>query len=89
MNNSIGVLIPYRKNTDIEAEFKKAIDMQISSCQINIWDESIYTDETAAAINAAIEKTGMKITTLWAGWAGPCEWNFIYGPSTIGLVPAA
>ena len=89
MNNSIGVLIPYRKNTDIEAEFKKAIDMQISSCQINIWDESIYTDQTAAAINAAIEKTGMKITTLWAGWAGPCEWNFIYGPSTIGLVPAA
>ena len=89
MNNSIGVLIPYRKNTDIEAEFKKAIDMQINSCQINIWDESIYTDETAAAINAAIEKTGMKITTLWAGWAGPCEWNFIYGPSTIGLVPAA
>ena len=89
MNNSIGVLSPYRKNTDIEAEFKKAIDMQINSCQINIWDESIYTDETAAAINAAIEKTGMKITTLWAGWAGPCEWNFIYGPSTIGLVPAA
>jgi sugar phosphate isomerase/epimerase len=89
MNNSIGVLIPYRKNTDIEAEFKKAIDMQISSCQINIWDESIYTDQTAAAINAAVEKTGMKITTLWAGWAGPCEWNFIYGPSTIGLVPAA
>ena len=89
MNNGIGVLIPYRKNTDIEAEFRKAMDMEITSCQINIWDETMYNDATAEAINNAVKNTGFKITTLWAGWAGPCEWNFTYGPATIGLVPAA
>ena len=89
MNNGIGVLIPYRRNTDIEAEFRKAMDMEITSCQINIWDETMYNDATAEAINNAVKNTGFKITTLWAGWAGPCEWNFTYGPATIGLVPAA
>ena len=63
MTNGIGVLIPYRKNIDIEAEFNKAIDMEITSCQINIWDESLYNDENAAAINKAVEKTGFKIPT--------------------------
>lgn len=89
MNNGIGVLIHYKKNIDIEAEFRKAMDMEITSCQINIWDESLFNDEAAEAINNAIKSTGFNITTLWAGWAGPCEWNFTYGPSTIGLVPAA
>ena len=89
MKNEIGVLIPYKKNTDIEAEFRKAMDMEITSCQINIWDEAIFCDETAAAINSALKNTGFKITALWAGWAGPCEWNFTQGPATIGLVPAA
>ena len=63
--------------------------MEITSCQVNIWDENLYTDETAEAINNAVAKTGITVTTLWAGWAGPCEWNFTYGPATIGLVPAA
>ena len=89
MNNGIGVLIHYRKDTDLEFEIKKAMDMQISSCQLCMWDEALYCDENAAKINAAIEKTGFKITTLWAGYSGPCEWNFVYGPATIGLVPPA
>ena len=89
MNNGIGVLIHYRKSMDIELEFKKAIDMEINSCQLCIWDESIYCDESAEAVNQALKNTGFKITAVWGGWAGPCEWNFSYGPSTIGLVPAA
>ena len=89
MNNEIGVLIPYGKATDIETEFRKAMDIGITSCQINVWNEGMYSDENAEAINRAIRNTGFKITTLWAGWAGPCEWNFTYGPATIGLVPVA
>ena len=89
MNNGIGVIIHYIKSMDIELEFKKAIDMEINSCQLCIWDESIYCDESAEAVNQALKNTGFKITAVWGGWAGPCEWNFSYGPSTIGLVPAA
>ena len=89
MNNGIGVLIHCAKNTNIEAEFRKAMDLEITSCQLCIWDETMFNDETAEKIDNAIKSTGFKITALWAGWAGPCEWNFTYGPSTIGLVPAA
>lgn len=91
MNNEIGVLINYNANTDIEAEFQKALDMDITSCQLCMRDEALYTDETAAKINTAVQKRGFHVTALWAATAlkGPCEWNFTYGPSTIGLVPAA
>ena len=89
MNNSIGVQIVYRTTTDLDKEIKKAKDMELESCQLCIWDESIYTEEYAARINEAVAKNDFKITSIWAGWDGPKEWNFTYGPSTIGLVPAA
>lgn len=89
MNNKIGVLIGYGPETDLDKELKKAIDMELESCQLCIWDESVYTDEHAARINEAVANNNLQISALWAGWAGPCEWNFVYGPSTIGLVPAA
>ena len=89
MNNKIGVLIGYGPETDLDKELKKAIDMELESCQLCIWDESVYTDEHAARINEAVANNNLQISALWAGWAGPCEWNFVHGPSTIGLVPAA
>ena len=64
MNNGIGVLIHYRNNTDIEAEFKKAIDMEITSCQLCMWDEAMYSDETAEKVKAAIAKTGFNVTAV-------------------------
>ena len=89
MNNDIGVLIHYRRSTDIALEFQKAKDMEITSCQLCIWDEALYTPEVANTVKAALESTDFKVTAVWSGWDGPCEWNFSYGPSTIGLVPAA
>ena len=89
MNNEIGVLINYKTDTNVEAEFQKALDIGITSCQLCVWDDAIYTDAYAKAVSAALKKTGFKITALWAGWPGPREWNFTYGPATIGLVPAA
>lgn len=38
-------------------------------------------------INDAVSKTGVEISTLWAGWSGPREWNFTGGPMTLGIVP--
>jgi len=89
MKNEIGVRISYKKETELVARFKQAQEMELGSCQLCIWDESLYTPESAEVVNKAIEETGFKISALWAGWEGPCEWNFTYGPSTIGLVPAA
>ncbi len=89
MNNKIGALLEFRHDTDFLKKFKAAVDIGINSCQLSIWNEDVYTDEYAQKVNDAVKETGIEISAVWAGWAGPCEWNFKYGPSTIGLVPVA
>ena len=86
----IGVMIRVRKNTDISEELKKVKKMELQTCQISIWDPyDFYTDEYAEKINNAVKETGITVSTLWAGYSGPVEWNFTYGPLTAGLVPPA
>ena len=89
MNNPIGVQVVYRPDMDLNQEFKKILDMDLTSCQLCIWDEALYSDEYVDRVKEALAKYPVTISTVWAGWDGPCEWNFMYGPSTIGLVPAA
>lgn len=86
----IGVMIRCRKDTDLEAEIQKAKEMELDTCQLCIWDVACFTDDAYAAyVKGVLEKTGFPVTGLWAGWTGPCEWNFTAGPATIGLVPQA
>ena len=87
--NKIGVLINLRADTDLKAKFAEAKEMGIESCQLSMWNTALYTDGTAEMINSAVKETGIEVSALWAGWSGPSEWNFSYGPATIGLVPAA
>ena len=87
--NKIGVLIALRANTDIAAEFKKAQEIGCECCQLTVWDTSLYTKEKAEEVRSAAEQYGIEISTLWAGWSGPKEWNFTGGPATLGIVPAA
>ncbi len=87
--HSIGVLIMAKKDTDFVAKFKEAQEMGMTSCQINVWDMSLYSDEMAERINNAMKETGFKVSLIWAGWTGPVTWNFTDGPATIGLVPEA
>lgn len=85
----VGVMVSYHTSTNIEDEFQKAIDMDLTCCQLVCWDSSLYTKENAKKIADAASKVNMEITALWAGWDGPKEWNFYGGPSTLGLVPPA
>ena len=87
--NKIGALIAIKADTDISAEMKKLRDIGCECCQINIWDPTIYTDENAEKIVAAAKEYDIEISTLWAGWSGPKEWNFTAGPDTLGIVPHA
>lgn len=90
MNNPIGVLIHYTTKTDIRAQIKKAQELELGSFQLCIWDMKVYDDEKYALdVKSALEETGFLVTSVWAGWTGPQEWNFRYGPSTLGLVPEA
>ncbi len=85
----IGVLVPFKANSDFEAEFEKLQNLNFNCCQLCCWNNALYTQANADIITAAAAKYNIEITALWAGWSGPKEWNFIYGPSTLGLVPAA
>ncbi len=86
----LGAMIRVRPNeTDVLAEMKKVKEMGLQSCQISIWEPDRYTDAFAKEINDAVAETGVTISTLWAGYSGPVEWNFTYGPLTAGLVPQA
>lgn len=87
--NKVGVLIQLRKSTDIFDEMKKIRDLGCDCCQITVWDMSLYTDENVEKIKKASEEYGVEVSTLWAGWSGPREWNFTGGPDTLGLVPEA
>ncbi len=81
----LGVLI--MMNSDIDTEFKKVKEMGFNSCQLNSWNEALYTDDMAAKVNEAAKKYDVKISSFWCGWKGPAVWNFYDGPHTLGLVP--
>ncbi len=83
----IGVMINVNKDVDILAKMQQVKDFDLQSCQLSIWDPTLYTDETAAVIRNAIAATGITVSTLWCGYSGAVEWNFTYGPLTAGLVP--
>ncbi|MBQ8350517.1 MAG: sugar phosphate isomerase/epimerase [Clostridia bacterium] len=87
--NKLGVMINVNAETNFTEKFQEAREMGLCSCQLSIWNPALYTDENAAAINRAKEETGLEVSLLWAGYTGPCEWNFTAGPETIGLVPVA
>lgn len=85
----IGVMINVVKGINFLERFQAIRDMDMGHCQLSIWDMPLYNDETAAEIIAAREATGIEISTLWAGYRGKVEWNFMAGPFTAGLVPPA
>ena len=90
MANTVGTMVGYNVGVDLKEKFLKCQELGINSCQVNIWNTSIFTsDEHAEIVKNAIAETGTTVSSLWAGWSGPCEWNFTAGPDTIGLVPAA
>ncbi len=87
MSTKIGVLINFNKSTDIYKKFEEVKDLDLQTCQVNIWDTSLYTDENAELIATASKETGVEISTFWAGWRGPTSWNFYEGQYDLGLVP--
>ena len=82
----LGVMISGRDG-HIDEKIEAAAKLGFKYCQFSVWDMSLYTDEVAQKINAACEKHGIKVSTLWAGWSGPRVWNFTEGPVTLGIVP--
>lgn len=82
-----GIVLSYRQEKIIE-DFQWCMENGIPSCQLSVTPD-LQTPKHAAIIHAACEKTGMEITAIVGTWSGPNEWNFLHGPQTLGIVPAA
>lgn len=72
---------------DPEAALKKVHDLKLPTCQLACWNPGHYTADSIRKVKAARRRFGVEITSIWAGYPGPAAWNFLEGPSTIGLVP--
>ena len=70
-----------------EEALGKVRDLNLPTCQLSCWKPDILTGAMAEKVKAASARTGVEITTVWAGWSGPAVWNFYDGPLTLGLVP--
>ena len=82
---NIGILVGLK--SDPEPEIKKVAELGLKSCQVCTWKIALCTDSTGEKLKTACRKYGVDVSTFWAGYSGPAAWNFIEGPSTIGLVP--
>lgn len=74
-----------------EATIKRVHDMGFSNCFLSL-DGYIgggFTPQLATEIKGLLEKYEVTATTVEVVGPQPLEWNFLRGPSTIGLVPAA
>ncbi len=83
-NLDIGVIISLEKL--LENGIQELEELGLDTCQVNAWNTDILTEENA---NRLKEMAGdkVRIASVWVGWPGPKAWNFIDGPSTLGLVP--
>lgn len=87
--NKLGVTISYKKDVDLMEKLQQAKNLGFTCCQLTMWDPTMFCEQYKNDILEASEATGVSVSAIWGGWTGPCEWNFSFGPSTIGLVPAA
>jgi len=81
----IGVLTSLGEDND---PFAHVAEFGLKTCQLCNWNPAIWSPARARAIKAMAKKAGVGIAAVWAGYSGPAVWNFLQGPSTLGLVPA-
>lgn len=86
MKNAVGVMASLRGDGP---SLRYVADFGLKVCQLCNWNKDLLTDKLADAIREESKKTKVKITSLWAGWSGPAVWDFVDGPTTLGLVPPA
>lgn len=84
-NLDIGVIIPLEEVLENGVEELTKLNLKV--CQLNGWHCENFTEENARKVKNLMEENQIKISSLWVGWPGPKVWDFIDGPSTLGLVP--
>ena len=81
----VGVITSLTKDND---PFGHVAEFGLKTCHLCNWDPSIWTPKRAREIRKLSLTSGVRIAAVWTGYTGPKVWNFIEGPSTLGLVPS-
>ena len=84
MKNEIGVIHSLRAEKGL---FDRVRDFGLRVCQLAGWAPDLLTDETAERVRRESKASGVRVTSLWAGWPPPAVWDLVQGPTTLGLVP--
>ncbi|MEI8079713.1 MAG: sugar phosphate isomerase/epimerase family protein [bacterium] len=80
----IGVINSLDQGGDCFAQVRQ---FGLNVCQLVSWDAAQATPAIAATVVKASQKAKVRVCAMWAGVPGPAKWNFLEGPSTLGLVP--
>lgn len=67
--------------------FDHLLNLGLNVCQLSSWDVTKNTDENAEKIKAEIKENNIDCRSFWAGYSGLTVWNFLDGPTTLGIVP--
>ena len=67
--------------------FDRVKEFGATTCQLSIWGAADLAEKQAERIRKDAVAAGVAISSVWCGWSGPAVWDFVDGPSTIGLVP--
>lgn len=62
-------------------------ELGFPTCQVSTWRGNLLNDETADQLRTVAARHQIEISTIWAGLPGRHVWDFLEGPTTIGLVP--
>lgn len=85
MNIPLGVIVGLEPTP--EASLEKVASLGLPTCQVACWNIDLYSTANAYRLRDAAAAASVTITSLWAGWPGRKVWNFLEGPTTIGIVP--
>jgi len=85
MKLKLGLIVSLQE--DPSQEIEKVRKLGFPTCQVSCWNTDLYNQKVAKNLLEAAEHNNVEITTIWAGLPGRYVWDFIEGPTTIGLVP--
>lgn len=89
MTMKIGAITTVNEKT-LPRLFDRIVSLGLNTCQVVIWNIDFYQqdfDKKVALFRQRMAETGVTPSAIWAGYSGRVYWNFLQGPSSLGLVP--
>ncbi len=81
----LGVLVSLEEGP--ERAIEQVRGLGFPTCQVGCGQGDVLTTGVAQRLRRVAAQRGVEITSLWVGLPGRTVWDFVEGPTTIGLVP--